>query len=75
MCIWHLKTHPKQKGGMCGEIPQMRVAESIYFESLLTVPEQSQNPIILNNFLALQLSSDVQLPKPKVMVKNIITNK
>lgn len=51
------------------------MAKAIYTLSHLRVPEHSQNPVILNHFISLQSSSDVQLPKPKVMVKDIITNK
>ncbi|TRZ07689.1 hypothetical protein HGM15179_019421 [Zosterops borbonicus] len=64
----------KQKEGMCSEIPQSRVAKAVYTLNHFTVPEQSQNPVILNHFLSLQSSGDAQSPKPKVMVKDI-TNK
>lgn len=65
----------KEKGGMCGETPQSRVAKAIYTWNHLTVLENSQNLVIFNHFLSLQSSSDAQSPKSKVMVQDIITRK
>lgn len=33
--------------------PQSKVAKAVYTLNHLTLPEQSQNPVILNNFLSL----------------------
>lgn len=65
----------KQKGGMCGESPQSRVAKALYTLNHLTILTNSPNPVILNHFLSLQSSIDVQSPKPKVLVWDLITNK
>lgn len=65
----------KQKGGMCGKNPQSRTEKAVYTLNHLTVPERPQNPVILNHFLSLQSSGGAQSPKPKVTIKDIITNK
>lgn len=66
----------KQKDGMCGESPQSRVTKAIYTLNHLTVPEQPQNTVILNYFLSLQAASgDAQTAKPKVMIKDYVSNK
>lgn len=73
---WHLKCMlEKQKQGMCGETPQSGVTKALYTLNHLTVPANSQNPVILNHFLLLQSPSDVHSPKPKVLIKNLLTNK
>lgn len=65
----------KQKEGMCGESPQSRAAKAIYTLDHLTVPEPSQNTVILNHFPSLQASGDAQSPKSKVMIRDYVTNK
>lgn len=64
----------KQKQGMCGETPQSEVTKALYTLNHLTVPANSQNPVILNHFLLLQSPSDVHSPKPKVLIKNLPIN-
>lgn len=63
----------KQKQRMCGETPQSRVTKELYTLNHLTIPANSQNPVILNNFLLLQSSSD-HSPKPKVLITSLPTN-
>lgn len=58
---------------MNGENLQSTVAKALYTLHHLTVLPVSQNPVILNHFLPLQSSSNVELPKPKV--KDLFTNK
>lgn len=65
----------KQKGGMCGETPQSRVAKGIYTLNYLTVPEPFQNTVILSHSPSLQASGDAQSPKPKVMIRDYVINK
>lgn len=60
---------------MCGETPQSRVAKALYTLNHLTILTNSPNPVILNHFIPLQSSIDVQSPKPKVLVWDLITNK
>ncbi|KAL2303204.1 hypothetical protein Nmel_010668, partial [Mimus melanotis] len=60
---------------MCGETPQSRVAKDVYTLNHLTVLENSQNPVILNNSLSVQLSGKDLSPTLNVMVKDIMTNK
>lgn len=59
---------------MCGDTPRRKVAKAVYTLNCLTVPEKSQNPTILNHFLFSQSSGDTQSPRPKVMVRNVITH-
>lgn len=65
----------KQKEGMCGETPYGRVTKALYTLNHLTVLTSSQNPVILHHVLSLQSYSDVQSPKHKVFVKDILANK
>ena len=54
-------TLEKQKRGMCGETPQRRITKAVYTLNHLRVTEDSQNPVILNNFLSIQSPGDEQL--------------
>ena len=69
----------KQKRGMHGETPQSRLAKALYTINhlciqLITVPQNSNNPVILNHFLSLQSAGDTQLPQAKAWVWNLLTN-
>uniref|UniRef100_A0A8C3DJ31 RNA-directed DNA polymerase n=2 Tax=Neoaves TaxID=3078114 RepID=A0A8C3DJ31_CORMO len=64
----------KQKRGMHGETPQSRLAKALYTINHLTVPQNSNNLVILNHFLSLQSAGNRQLPRAKVWVRNLLTN-
>ncbi|RMC04408.1 hypothetical protein DUI87_19230 [Hirundo rustica rustica] len=55
----------KQKWGMQGETPHSRLAKALYTINHLTVPQNSNNPVILNHHLSLQASDGVQQPRAK----------
>lgn len=59
---------------MCAKSPQSRVAKALYTLNNLKILEKCLNPVILNHFLSLQSSGDDQLPKPKVMVQDLLTS-
>lgn len=52
----------KQKGGMLGETPQNRLAKALYTINHLTVPPNSNNPVLLNHFFSLQSAGDAPAP-------------
>ncbi|RMC01638.1 hypothetical protein DUI87_21651 [Hirundo rustica rustica] len=56
----------KQKQGMQGETPHSRLAKTLYTINHLTVPQNSNNPVILNHHLSLQASDGEQQPQAKV---------
>lgn len=58
-----------------GKALQSRVTKAVYTLNHLIVPANFQNPVIVINFLFLQSSSDIQSPKPKILVKKPLTNK
>lgn len=60
---------------MCGESPQSKIAKAVYTLNHLRILEKPQNPAILNHFLSLQSYGDNQSPKPKVMPRDLVTNK
>ncbi|RMC12182.1 hypothetical protein DUI87_11318 [Hirundo rustica rustica] len=63
----------KQKWGMQGETPNSRLAKALYTINHLTVPQNSNNPVILNHHLSLQASDGEQQPRAKVRVRNLVT--
>ncbi|RMC20978.1 hypothetical protein DUI87_01833 [Hirundo rustica rustica] len=63
----------KQKRGMQGETPHSRLAKALYTINHLTVPQNSNNPLILNHHLSLQASDGEQQPRAKVRVRNLVT--
>ncbi|RMC20133.1 hypothetical protein DUI87_00979 [Hirundo rustica rustica] len=63
----------KQKQGMQGETPHSRLAKALYTINHLTVPQNSNNPVILNHHLSLQASDGEQQPRAKVRVRNLVT--
>ncbi|RMC21829.1 hypothetical protein DUI87_02699 [Hirundo rustica rustica] len=63
----------KQKRGMQGETPHSRLAKALYTINHLTVPQNSNNPVILNHHLSLQASDGEQQPRAKVRVRNLVT--
>ncbi|RMC21502.1 hypothetical protein DUI87_02368 [Hirundo rustica rustica] len=63
----------KQKWGMQGETPHSRLAKALYTINHLTVPQNSNNPVILNHHLSLQASDGEQQPRAKVRVRNLVT--
>ncbi|RMB92859.1 hypothetical protein DUI87_30753 [Hirundo rustica rustica] len=63
----------KQKWGMQGETPHSRLAKALYTINHLMVPQNSNNPVILNHHLSLQASDSVQQPRVKVWVRNLVT--
>ncbi|RMC20809.1 hypothetical protein DUI87_01661 [Hirundo rustica rustica] len=63
----------KQKRGMQGETPHSRLAKALYTINHLTVPQNSNNPLILNHHLSLQASDSEQQPRAKVRVQNLVT--
>ncbi|RMC20928.1 hypothetical protein DUI87_01781 [Hirundo rustica rustica] len=63
----------KQKRGMQGETPHSRLAKALYTINHLTVPQNSNNPVILNHHLSLQASDGEQQPRVKVRVRNLVT--
>ncbi|XP_017592698.1 PREDICTED: endogenous retrovirus group K member 25 Pol protein-like [Corvus brachyrhynchos] len=65
----------KQKGGMHGENPQSRLEKALYTINHLTVPLNSNNPVILNHFLSLQSAGETHLPRAKVWVRDLLTEK
>lgn len=52
----------KQKQGMQGETPHSRLAKAFYTINHLTVPQNSNNPVILNHHLSLQASDETHQP-------------
>ncbi|XP_017592968.1 PREDICTED: endogenous retrovirus group K member 6 Pol protein-like [Corvus brachyrhynchos] len=60
----------KQKGGMHGETPQSRLEKALY-----TIPQNSNNPVILNHLLSWQSSGETHLPRAKVWVQDLLTKK
>ncbi|RMB94661.1 hypothetical protein DUI87_28896 [Hirundo rustica rustica] len=63
----------KQKRGMQGENPHSRLAKALYTINHLMVPQNSNNPVILNHHLSLQALDGVQQPQAKVRVQNLVT--
>ncbi|RMC03655.1 hypothetical protein DUI87_19832 [Hirundo rustica rustica] len=63
----------KRKRGMQGETPHSRLAKALYTINHLTVPQNSNNPVILNHHLSLQASDGVHQPRAKVRVRNLVT--
>ncbi|RMC21699.1 hypothetical protein DUI87_02567 [Hirundo rustica rustica] len=63
----------KQKRGMQGETPHSQLAKALYTINHLTVPQNSNNPVILNHHLSLQASDGEQQPRAKVRVRNLVT--
>ncbi|RMC21618.1 hypothetical protein DUI87_02485 [Hirundo rustica rustica] len=63
----------KQKRGMQGETLHSRLAKALYTINHLTVPQNSDNPVILNHHLSLQASDGEQQPRAKVRVRNLVT--
>ncbi|RMC21437.1 hypothetical protein DUI87_02303 [Hirundo rustica rustica] len=63
----------KQKWGMQGETPHSRLAKALYTINHLTVPQNSNNPVILNHHLSLQALDGEQQPQAKVRVRNLVT--
>ncbi|RMC21355.1 hypothetical protein DUI87_02217 [Hirundo rustica rustica] len=63
----------KQKRGMQGGTPNSRLAKALYTINHLTVPQNSNNPVILNHHLSLQASDGEQQPRAKVRVRNLVT--
>ncbi|RMC22078.1 hypothetical protein DUI87_02950 [Hirundo rustica rustica] len=63
----------KQKRGMQGETPNSRLAKALYTINHLTVPQNSNNPVILNHHLSLQASDGEQQPRAKVRVRNLVS--
>ncbi|RMC05636.1 hypothetical protein DUI87_17721 [Hirundo rustica rustica] len=63
----------KQKREMQGETPHNQLAEALYANNHLTVPQNSNNPVILNHHLLLQASDKMHQPGAKVRVQNLVT--
>ncbi|RMC16029.1 hypothetical protein DUI87_08236 [Hirundo rustica rustica] len=57
----------KQKRGMQGETPNSRLAKALYTINHLVVPQNSNNPVILNHHLSLQASDGEQQPRAKIL--------
>ncbi|RMB97462.1 hypothetical protein DUI87_26073 [Hirundo rustica rustica] len=62
----------KQKWGMQSETPHSRLAKALYTINHLTVPQNSNIPVILNHHLSLQASDGEQQPRAKVRVQNLV---
>ncbi|RMC03243.1 hypothetical protein DUI87_20437 [Hirundo rustica rustica] len=60
----------KQKQGMQGEAPHSRLAKALYTNNHLRVPQNSNNPVILNHFLLLQSLDETHEPRVK---QNLVT--
>ena len=60
---------------MQGEMPHSRLAKAIYTLNHLTIPQYSNNPVILTHFLSLQSSNKVSVPHAKVLVRDLISRK
>lgn len=63
----------KQKRGMQGETPHSRLAKALYTINHLTVPQNSNNPVVLNHHLSLQAADEAHQPRAKVRVRNLVT--
>ncbi|RMC20068.1 hypothetical protein DUI87_00914 [Hirundo rustica rustica] len=63
----------KQKQGMQGETPHSQLAKALYTINHLTVPQNSNNPVILDHHLSLQASDGEQQPRAKVRGRNLVT--
>ncbi|RMC20536.1 hypothetical protein DUI87_01387 [Hirundo rustica rustica] len=57
----------KQKWGMQGETPHSLLAKALYTINHLTVPQNSNNPVILNHHLSLQASDETHQPRVKIL--------
>lgn len=60
---------------MSRETSQRRLAKALYAINHLTVPLNSNNPVLLNHFFSLQSTGETHLPQAKVWVQGLITNK
>ncbi|RMB93979.1 hypothetical protein DUI87_29566 [Hirundo rustica rustica] len=58
----------KQKWGMQGETLHSWLAKALYTINHLTVPQNSNNPVILNHHLSLQASDKMHQPRAKVQI-------
>ncbi|XP_066051004.1 hypoxanthine-guanine phosphoribosyltransferase-like [Chamaea fasciata] len=58
---------PKQKRLMQGETPHSRLAKALYTINHLTVPQNSNNPIMVNHHLSLQASDGTHQPRAKIL--------
>ncbi|NWT24649.1 IGEB protein, partial [Cardinalis cardinalis] len=65
----------RQKRGMPGETPHSRLEKVLYTINHLTVPQNSENPVILNHFLSVRSSDEAQLPRVKVQIWYLTTNR
>ncbi|RMC07188.1 hypothetical protein DUI87_16644 [Hirundo rustica rustica] len=63
----------KKKRGMLGETPHSRLAKVLYTINHLTMPQNSNNPVILYQHLSLQASDKTHQPQVKVWVQNLVT--
>ncbi|RMB92637.1 hypothetical protein DUI87_30946 [Hirundo rustica rustica] len=63
----------KQKWGMQGETLHSWLAKALYTINHLMVPQNSNNPVILNHHLSLQASDKMHQPRAKVQVRNLVT--
>ncbi|RMC20616.1 hypothetical protein DUI87_01468 [Hirundo rustica rustica] len=57
----------KQKRGMQGETLHSQLAKALYTISHLTVPQNSNNPVILSHHLSLQALDETHQPQAKIM--------
>ncbi|RMB93589.1 hypothetical protein DUI87_30288 [Hirundo rustica rustica] len=63
----------KQKRGMQGETLHSQLAKALYTINHLTVPQNSNNPVILNHHPSLQALDEMHQPQAKVRVRNLVT--
>lgn len=64
-----------QRRGMAGETPPSWLEKALCTISHLTVPQDSNNPVVVNNFALLQVSDGTRLPWAKVLVHDLTMNK
>ncbi|KAL2298700.1 hypothetical protein Nmel_014289 [Mimus melanotis] len=65
----------KQRKGMAGETPHSRLENALYTINVLKMPKDSSYPIIVNHFALLQALDSTRLPRAKVFVRDLTTNK
>ncbi|KAL2310934.1 hypothetical protein Nmel_002618, partial [Mimus melanotis] len=65
----------KQKRGMAGETPHSRLEKALYTINHLTVPKDSDNPVIVNHFSSLHASEGIWMPRAKVFIWDLATSK
>ncbi|KAL2309381.1 hypothetical protein Nmel_005578 [Mimus melanotis] len=64
----------KQKRRMAGETPHSQLEKALYTINHLTVPKDSDNPVIVNHISSLQASEGIRMPQAKVFIRDLATN-